>query len=132
MAKQNLRDASAPLPVTQVVSPEGYIKDIPYGAGINGGIVEATSRGPRISQEARERGWILLGEAYHEESRDGDFKKYQEFRTQAAAGKVNPDSFPDRLLPKLVLDRRSKSASRPSELPAFDAGDEQKTDKKGK
>lgn len=133
MAKQQLRDASAALPVAYVVNPDGLIKSIPHGAGISGGIVEhVAGRSPRVSQEARERGWMLLSDAYRDEQRGADYEKYVKFRELAADGKVNPDSFPDRLLPKIVVERRSKAATRPDKLPDFEVGDEAKSDKKGK
>jgi hypothetical protein len=121
MSKQQLRNAEAPLPATQVVNPDGLIKDVQYGAGINGGIVEfVPGRGPRISQEARERGWLLLSEMYKEEGRDAEHNEYLRFRELASKGQVNPESFPETALPKEVLERRARAAKKPAELPTFE------------
>jgi hypothetical protein len=120
MAKNILRDAQASLPSAYVVTPEGLLKSIPYGAGINGGIVEFVSgRGPRVTSEARERGFVMLSEMYKDEGRDAEYAEYCRFREMARAGKVNPDSFPEKALPKALLERRAKSSQRPEKLPEF-------------
>lgn len=121
MARAHLRDAEAPLPVAHVVSPEGLLKDIPYGAGFCGGIVEhVPGKGPRIGSEARDRKWVLLSELYANEGRSAVYSEYVRFRELAAKGLVNPDSFPADLLPKELLTRRAAAKRAPSELPAFE------------
>lgn len=114
---ENLRNAQVDPPKVFVVTPTGSIKHVSYGSGINGMVLIEDGR-PRVRGIYRDQGFELLSDLYRAENKTKHYAEYQRFIVEASAGRVDPESFPDELLPEEVL-RRRKAPRKPTDRPKF-------------
>lgn len=117
-----------PLAWMPVVLPSGKIRHSRYGPGVHGGMIDYDAKRGigNLRPDLRERGYILLREAYEadprEEVREHGLKEYYAHHKavhfgRAGREKLNsldpkqvrtkPKDFPEDLLPEAVIKRRN-------------------------
>lgn len=95
-----------PLPSEPVVTPSGKIKWVAYSARSGGGMIEVRRGRLVLAGEYQDDGYVLLSKLFEDEGWPEGMEAYREYMEASARGEKMGE-YPDRLLPREVLARRS-------------------------
>jgi len=126
---ETFRAPGAQVPYIHGVSPEGKIRQLPYGRNITSGMTEMAGGRIVLTRAAEAKGWITLEQAYKDDPsakkkakgliiyKDWEqaalHKRAPRFRVKKGDGSERPATkdFPEHLLPAEVIARRNGTSS---------------------